>query len=251
MKTSNVQLRKLSRASHLIFIIQWRKSTRRVLVVALSIFLLPAARAADFPELAEAMKPLMAGVPEVTVARLQTLLKNNRSDDEWRATAEKLAEAFLAARQPADALALLDDARLRNVSSTKFWRAQALASLHRWAEALPLYQEVAADESSPFRGDAVFGAGEMLRTLERREEALQKFLVLFRDKQWGTQARLRSAELYIDKGDAVKARRVLDETAAEISGREKGAAFFAWPAGGDLTTAGESNRHVSSASEKI
>ena len=191
MKTSNVQLRKLSRARHPTYNVQWRKSTRRILVVALSIFLLPAARAADFPELAEAMKPLMAGVPEVTVARLQTLLKNNRSDDEWRATAEKLAEAFLAARQPADALALLDDARLRDVSSTRFWRAQALASLHRWAEALPLYEEVAADESSPFRGDAVFGAGEMLRTLERREEALQKFLVLFRDKQWGTQARLR------------------------------------------------------------
>ncbi len=91
MKTSNVQLRKLSRARHPTFDAQWRKRTRRILVVALSIFLLPAARAADSPELAEAMKPLMAGVPEVAVARLQTLLKNNRSDDEWRATAEKLA----------------------------------------------------------------------------------------------------------------------------------------------------------------
>src|SRR3984893_10894106 len=211
MKTSNVQLRKLSRARHLTFIVQWRKSTRRVLVVALSIFVLPAARAADFPELAEAMKPLMAGGPGGTVARVQTLLKNNRSDDEWRATAEKLAEAVLAASQPADALALLDDARLRDVSSTRFWRAQVLASLHRWAEALPLYEEVAANKSSPFRGEAIFGTGEMLRTLERREEALQKFLVLFRDKQWGTQARLRSAELYIDTGDAAKARRVLDE----------------------------------------
>src|SRR5437588_360895 len=39
--------------------------------------------------------------------------------------------------------------------------------------------------------------------------------------------------------------------AAEISGGEKGAAFFAWPAGGDLATAGESNWHVSGASEKI
>src|ERR1700730_19100604 len=136
MKTSNVQRRKLSRARHPTFIVQWRKSTRRVLVVALSIFLLPVARAADFSELAEAIKPLTSGVPEVTVARLQTLLKNNRSDDEWRATADKLAEAFLAARQPADALALLGDARLSDVSSTKFWRAQAQAGLRRWAEAL-------------------------------------------------------------------------------------------------------------------
>src|ERR1700730_12976008 len=172
MRTHNVQLRRLARARRPTFNGRWRKSTRRMLVVAVSLFLLPAARAVDFPELAEAMKPLMAGVPEVTVARLQTLLQNNRTDNEWRATAEKLAEAFLAARQPADALALLDDARLRDVPSTKFWRAQALASLHRWAEALPLYEEVAADESSPFRGDALFGAGEMLRTLERQKEAL-------------------------------------------------------------------------------
>src|SRR5260370_11554581 len=112
IKPSNVQLRKLSRARHPTFNVQWRKSTRRILVVALSIFLLPVVRAADFPELAEAMEPLMAGVPEVTVSRLQTLLKNNRSDDELRATAPKLAEAFLTASQPADALALLDDARL-------------------------------------------------------------------------------------------------------------------------------------------
>src|SRR5207245_11745309 len=111
MKTSNVQLRKLSRARHPTYNVQWRKSTRRILVVALSIFLLPAAHAADFPELAEAMKPLMAGVPEVTVARLQTLLKSNRSGDEWRATAENLAEAFVSARQPADRLRLSEDGR--------------------------------------------------------------------------------------------------------------------------------------------
>src|ERR1700680_5302162 len=146
MRTSNVQPRKLSRARHPTFDAQWRKRIRRILVVALLIFLLPAVRAADFPELAEERKPLMTGVPEVTVARLQTLLKNNRSDDEWRAAAEKLAEAFLAASQPANALALLDDARLRDVASTKFWRAQALASLHRWAEALPLYEQVAAED---------------------------------------------------------------------------------------------------------
>src|SRR5438445_11493210 len=109
MKTSNVQLRKLSRARHPTYNVQWRKSTRRILVVALSIFLLPAARAAEFPELAESMKPLTAGVPEVTVARLQTLQRNNRSDAEWRATAEKLAEACLGATQPAAAWARLED----------------------------------------------------------------------------------------------------------------------------------------------
>src|SRR5438477_2227761 len=51
----------------------------------------------------------------------------------------------------------------------------------------------------------------MLRGCGRRDEALAKILVLLRDKQWGVQAELRSAELYIDKGDAGNASRILDE----------------------------------------
>src|SRR5438874_13653509 len=51
----------------------------------------------------------------------------------------------------------------------------------------------------------------MLRALVRLDEALANILVLLRDKQWGIQSQLRSAELYIDKGDAANARRILDE----------------------------------------
>src|SRR5207247_1844586 len=131
--------------------------------------------------------------------------------EEWCAVAAKLAEARVAARQPWDALLLLADFRLRNLPAAKFWRAQAFASLHRWADALPLYEELAADQSSSFREAATFGAADVLRGLGRRDEALAKILVLLRDKQWGVQAELRSAELYIDKGDAGNASRILDE----------------------------------------
>lgn len=158
-----------------------------------------------------AVAPLVEGVPEVAVARLQALLNKNPPDREWRAIAEKLAEAEVAANQPADALALLADPRLRDVPSAKFWSAQALAGMHRWSEALPLYEKVAMNAGSAFREDATFGAAEMLRALGRRDEALQKLLGLFHDKQWGVQARLRSTELYIDKADFTQARRALDE----------------------------------------
>jgi outer membrane protein assembly factor BamD (BamD/ComL family)/thioredoxin-like negative regulator of GroEL len=183
----------------------------RVGVISLSILLPLVVSAQNSTQLAEATSPLTDGVPEVAAARLQELLSLNLPNDQWCAVAQKLAEAFIAAKQPADALRLLADVRLQEIPSARFWSAQALASLCRWAEALPLYDKVAADESSSFRTDAIFGAGEMLRALGRRDEALQKFLVLFRDKQWGTQARLRLAELYIDKNEAVNARRVLDE----------------------------------------
>jgi outer membrane protein assembly factor BamD (BamD/ComL family) len=194
---------------------------RALVFAALFVLIWQSSGAEVSPELAEAAAPLAEGVPEVAVVRLQTLLGRNLSDEGWRAVAEKLAEALVAAKQPADALTLLADPRLREIFSTKFWRAQALASLRRWTEALPLYEESARTDNSPFRESAIFGAAEMLRALERRDEALQKLFILFPDKQWGTQARLRSAELYIDKSDAVNARRVLDEMQPKSTAERK------------------------------
>ena len=173
------------------------------------------ARADISAEPAEAAKPLLEGVPEVAVVRLRALLGRSSTIEEWRATAEKLAQAQVAAKHPEDALVLLADSRVRELPSAKFWRAQAFASLHRWAEALPLFEELATDERSSFRQPATFGAAEMLRALGRRNEALTKFAILLHDKDWATRAQFRSAELYVDKADAINARRVLDEVQAK------------------------------------
>jgi outer membrane protein assembly factor BamD (BamD/ComL family) len=180
------------------------------LIIGLSIVLSQSVRADVSAEIAEASAPLTEGVPEVAVVRLQTLLNNNLPDPEWRAAVEKLAEAKVAARQPEETLVLLADSRLSELPWAKFWGAQAFASLHRWAEALPLYEELAMDEASPFHRAATFGAAEMLRALERRDEALRKLAVLFHDKEWGTRAQLRAAELYIEIADAPNARRLLE-----------------------------------------
>ncbi len=187
----------------------------RMGLIGFSILLSQLARADISAELAEASAPLAEGVPEVAVARLEALVNKNLPDPEWRAVTEKLAEAEVAARQPEEALVLLADSRLRDIPWAKFWRAQAFASLHRWADALPLYEELAADRSSPLHGPATFGAAEMLRALGRRDEALTKLTVLLYDKEWATRAQLRSAELYIDKADAINARRLLDEMRAK------------------------------------
>src|SRR6478752_10147419 len=107
-------------------------------------------------------------------------------------------------------LVLLCDARLRDLPWAKFWRAQALAGLHRWAEALQLYEELTND-SSPFQRQAVFGAGDTLRALGKRQEALTKFILLAHDKEGGTRAQLRVAELHIELGNAPEARRLLEQ----------------------------------------
>jgi outer membrane protein assembly factor BamD (BamD/ComL family) len=185
---------------------------RAIVFVALSIFVSGSLRAEFANDLRDATKPLSEGVPEVAVVRLRGLLAKNVADGEWRAIAEKLAEALIMAHQPSEALSLLDDARARDMTWAKFWRAQAFADLQRPVEALPLYKEVAADEKTEFRINAIFGAGEMLRSLKRSDEALQQFAQLLRDPQFGVQSRLRSAELFLDQGDIANARRILEGT---------------------------------------
>jgi len=169
------------------------------------------ARAEFSNEISEASAPIAEGVPEVALVRLQALLNNNLPETEWRAVVEKLAEAQIAAKQPDNTLVLLADTRVRELPWAKFWRAQAFAALHRWGEALPLYEQLANDKGSPFRSPAMFGAAEMLRALGRRDEALKKFTLLIHDKDWATRSQLRATELYIETGDAAGARRLLEE----------------------------------------
>src|ERR1044071_1946352 len=133
----------------------------------------------------EDWRPHAQGVPEVAVVRLQALLARNLPPEDWRRVAEKLTEALVASKRSADALALLADARLHDSGAAKFWRAQALASLQRWGDALVVYDAIAAESGSPFRTSAMFGAAEMLRALPRRDEALARLQMLFADATWG------------------------------------------------------------------
>src|SRR6266566_8567516 len=169
------------------------------------------ARADISAEITEASAPLTEGVPEVAVARLQALLNKDLPDADWQIVAEKLAEAQVAAREPEDTLVLLAGPRLRGLPWAKFWRAQALAALNRWADALPLYEELTRDRGSPFHGAATFGTAEMLRALGKRQQALRKLDLLFNDKEWITRAQLRATELSIEMADAPNARHLLAE----------------------------------------
>jgi TolA-binding protein/thioredoxin-like negative regulator of GroEL len=185
---------------------------RRTGLMCLLSLLVQFGHAKPSSQLAEASASIAEGVPEVALVRLQALLNNNLPETERRAVVEKLAEAQIAAKQPENTLVLLADSTVRDLPWAKFWRAQAFANLHRWAEALPLYEQLAGDERSPFRNAATFGAAEMLRALGRRDEAVKQFTLLLHDKEWATQAQLRATELYIETGDGAAARRLLEET---------------------------------------
>src|SRR4029077_10544323 len=100
---------------------------------------------------------------------LQTLLKSSLASGQRRLVAENLVQALVAANRVGEALALINENKLDETSTQKFWYAQALAGVHRLGDALPLYDVVAAEKNSPLRSAAIFGAAEMLRALNRND----------------------------------------------------------------------------------
>ena len=145
--------------------------------------------------------------------RLQAFLAQNPPAAEQAAARGKLVEALVRVGQPSEALKLFsDDPGLTNDTEATFWRAQALAALERWAEALPLYEKVAADAQSLQRSEAIFGEAEALRGLGRKEEAMRLFSSLENTPRWSTRAKLSVAQLLIERGDLAAADRLLRET---------------------------------------
>ena len=158
-----------------------------------------------------AVRPLDEGVPQVAVMRLRNILKQDLAPDDRKTVSAKLGEALLAAGDAEEALKVLNDPALNDVGTISLTRAQTLASLRRWPEALVLYQKVAAQNRSPVRSTALFGQAEALRALQRSEDALHVYAQLLGDQQWNDRAQLRSIELLLEKNDVPGARWILDK----------------------------------------
>ena len=164
------------------------------------------------PTLEAAIAPLTEGVSPVAIERLQAFLAQNPPVAEREIAQVKLAEALLQADRPADVLPLLEHSSLTNDPEAIFTHAQALAALKRWAEALPLYEKVAEDTATTLRAEATFGAAQALQAMGRGDEAMKRFLSLVSDPKWNVRARLRVAQLMIERRDLTAADRLLRET---------------------------------------
>jgi TolA-binding protein len=163
-------------------------------------------------ELQMAIQPMEDGVPQVSLLRLRKLLSEDLSTEARQAATAKLGEALLAAGEAEEAWKVLQDPTLPDLPATRFARAQTLAALERWAEALPIYQLVSSDAASPFRSNAILGQAESLRALGRPDEALRMFALLFSDPRRKVRAELSSVELLIEKGDNTSARALLEKS---------------------------------------
>ena len=184
----------------------------RIISISLGVLFVAAARAsAEIADWDAAVRPLDDGIPQVAVMRLQTILKRDLTPADRKTATAKLGEALLAAGDAERALKVWEDPALGDLGAIPLWRAQALATLERWPEALALYQKVVGQNASPFRSTALFGQAEALRAVQRSEEAIQTYAQLLGDQQWNDRAQLRSIELLLEKNDVPGARRILDK----------------------------------------
>ncbi|MDQ2659024.1 MAG: tetratricopeptide repeat protein [Verrucomicrobiota bacterium] len=183
----------------------WRLLPVLLLLVSLAVCSLGKAQ-----DLAEAVRPLTDGVPQVAVVRLRALLAREIPAEERRAASAKLGEALVAAGEFEEALKILRADDLRDLPATAFFQAQALAGLSRWSEAWPLYQKLGSDAASPFYAEALFGEAESLRALNRFNDAVQILEILRQDPRWNQRATLRSVELVTALGEPGRATRLLD-----------------------------------------
>jgi len=179
-------------------------------------------RAGEISPLERAIAPLEAGVPEVAVERLRKLLAQNPATPERDVAELKLGEALIETGAAAEGLGVLSKPSLTTRTEATFWRAQALAMLDRWVEALPLYRKAAGDKTFAAQAEATFGEAESLRALGRREEARQVLESLERVPRWSVRAKLGIAQLLIDSGDLTAADHLLRETKpADVKARNQ------------------------------
>jgi len=89
------------------------------------------ARAQGAHDISATAQPLTDGVPQVAVVRLRELLRQKLAEPERLAATAKLAEALVAADEPAEGLKILADPASAKLPDTALLQGQANAALER------------------------------------------------------------------------------------------------------------------------
>ncbi len=202
-----------------------------ILLVAILSVIIGSSPAADLPTiptlLTEGTRALDEGLPQVAAYKLRAFLRSHPDAAARREATLVLARALVAVPDGAAALAALDaefplpptpaDAADPTLA---FWRAQALAALGRWPEALEDYTRAAnaPKVDATLAAQARFGRGEALLALasgsgdaKLQADAATVFKALGDDRALGPLARLRYAEIALDTRHLKEANRALGD----------------------------------------
>ena len=174
----------------------------------------------------EGVRALAGGLPPVAAFKLRTFLHLDLSPAQRRAGSLLLVRALLAEPDAAKAQAVLDAgfpplaADAAPDAEVSFWRGQVQAASGHWEEALACYTQAAqppgdlADPATDLRAQARFGQGECLLNLGRRDEAADVLTPLCGHPRLGESARLRCADIALNRGRLEDAALLLRTDAA-------------------------------------
>lgn len=171
--------------------------------------------------LAKGEAALADGLWEIAEVHFRQNLTDPAASTEQKAEAGiRLAESIVRAGNPAGALELLEQSFLTKHPETPFWKAQALAGQHRFAEASDLFGKLLADPAAPHLAESCFTRASLLLALDKPEEALEALSILLAETQppVSSRAALQQVEILIDLDRPEQARRAMPakETVAPV-----------------------------------
>ncbi len=190
----------------------------------------------------EGIRAWKDGLPPVAAFKLRAFLHLDLAPQQRRAAALTLVRALLTEPDAAGALATLDTnlppapADAPADPEAAFWRGQVYAALGRWNDALASYTRAAQAPAAPgvddLRAQARFGQGECLLVLDRPAEAADVLTPLCAHPLLGETARLRCAEIALNRNRLDDAALLLrtdgafDPTDAARRGHNKERAYL-------------------------
>ena len=168
----------------------------------------------------DGVRALTEGLPQIAAFKLHAFLHLDLTPGQRRAAALALVRALLAEPDAAAAQSVLDAnlppplADAAPDVEIAFWRGQVQAALGHWDDALISYTQAAQSPPGPdltadLRAQARFAQGECLLALNRPAEAADILTPLCADPQLGETARLRCAEIALNRGRLEEAAAML------------------------------------------
>ena len=160
------------------------------------------------PAFQEGLDALSASLWEIAAVRFETALATPDLDPKARPEILlRLAETRIRNGEPDAALKLLADPALAALPELPFWKAQALAAAGQFNDALVLLDEKATAADALHFREALFTRAALKRALGDLPGAVEALNLLIKDRNAATalRARLQTAAILLDLGDAEKA----------------------------------------------
>lgn len=158
---------------------------------------------------------LASGLWEVAELHFREALADPTCPPDTKAlVAVRLAEALIREGNTTEALDLLAQSFTSNHPETPFWKAQALASQGRFAEAIAIFSTHLASPTAPYRMEAGYTQASLQLAIGQSQGALDTLAALIphADKENVAKIKLKQVEILIDLERLPEARAAMPLT---------------------------------------